>query len=223
MFNASVFSIYMSNVANDVVAAQHACVCKFLPPDWEYHQYLHSPQQFEVKYHAAAIARCIKEARNDVIVLLDIDCIPLTMNAFHWIGWGAYRGALMGAVQRANHIRNNEHLYVGPFCMAFSKSKYESLGSPSFDETEVGDCGEALTYRWQQMGEVVRFLWPSEIEHPMWNLIAGKQFGYGTTYDNLFYHAFCSREQTTRERFLNKCRAVLNQKEGAFLSCVQSQ
>ena len=220
---ASVFSIYMSNICNDVVAAQHACVSKYLPADWEFHQYLHSPQQFEIRHHAAAISRCIQESINDVIILLDIDCIPLTRNAFQFLSWAAHRGDLVGAVQRANHINNNEHLYVGPFCMAFSKKKYIEVGSPSFNETSRGDCGEELTYRWQENGEVVRFLWPSAIEQPTWDLIAGKKFGYGTTYDGFFYHSFCSRDRTTRERFLNKCRSILNQKEGAFLSCVQSQ
>lgn len=203
----------MANIHDDVVLAQNAVVKRFLPPDWEFHQYLHSPKEFEIKHHAAAITRCIKEAKHDEIILLDIDSIPLTENAFHFLSWGAHRGNLVGAVQRANHIKNNEHLYVGPFCMAFSKSKYIKLGSPSFNETERGDCGEELTYVWQQKGETVRFLWPSAVEQPMWNLIAGKQFGYGTTYDDLFYHAFCSREQTTREMFLNKCNSILHPKE----------
>jgi hypothetical protein len=213
MFSASVFSVYMSNIPDEVVAAQNTVVNKFLPPDWEFHQYLHSPKEFEVRHHAAAIARCIKEAKHDDIILLDIDCVPISSNAFHFLVWGAHSGTLIGAVQRAGHIQNEEHLYVGPFCMAFSKWQYELLASPSFDETDRGDCGEELTYRWEERRKKVRFLWPSAVEQPMWNLTGGKVFGYGTTYEDLFYHSFCSREQHTRERFLNKCDSILNSKE----------
>lgn len=213
MFRASVFSIYMPNISDDVVKAQYECVNKFLPPDWEFHQYLHSPKQFEIKQHATAIARCIKEAKHDDIILLDIDVIPLSPSALPFLSWGAHSGTLIGAVQRANHIKNKEHLYVGPFCMAFSKWRYQLLASPPFDETERGDCGEELTYRWEENRKKVRFLWPSAVEQPMWKLTGGKVFGYGTTYDDLFYHAFCSREQHTRERFLSKCDSILNPKE----------
>lgn len=210
----------MHNISNDIVEAQRECVLRYLPQGWEFNQYLHFPQIFEVKHHATAINRCVLDSKNDTIIILDIDCIPLSKGAFSFMGYGAHRGDLIGAVQRSNHIRNNEHLYVGPFCMGFNRRKYFQLGAPSFDETGRGDCGEELTYRWQEKGEIVRFLWPSAVEQPMWDLIAGKQFGYGTTYDNLFYHSFCSREQHTRERFLSKCKSVLNQ-QGAHLSCVQ--
>src|SRR4051812_35144111 len=92
--NATVISIHMQNIANDVLAAQHACVTKYLPVDWEFHQYLHCPQQFEIRHHANAIARCIMQAKYDNVILLDIDCIPLSRNAFKILSWGASKGWL---------------------------------------------------------------------------------------------------------------------------------
>ncbi len=54
------------------------------------------------------------------------------------------------------------------------------------------------------------FMWPSDVERPIWTLTAEESFGYGTTYDNLFYYAFCIRQGCTKDLFLLKCRNVLD-------------
>jgi hypothetical protein len=210
---ATVISIYMSNISHEVVDAQRHCVAKYLPDGWNFVQYFHTPAKIEMRHHATAIASYIEQALNPNIILLDIDCIPLSSVGLHLLNYASDDGYLSGCVQRASHLQNNNHLYVGPFCMAFSKDQYATLGSPSFDETQRGDCGEELTYRWEERKQPIKYLWPSSVQYPMWTLSSGKVFGYGTTYQNLFYHAFCSREQHTRDLFLNKCTEVLNQKE----------
>jgi hypothetical protein len=151
----------------------------------------------------------MKKMQDDIVILLDIDCIPLTQRALRYLGGLARRGTLAGAVQRSNHIDNGGHLYVGPFCMALSIAAYRRMGRPSFNETDRGDVGEELTYRWDELGGNTRFLWPSRVECPQWALVKDRSFGFGTTYEDLFYHAFCIREGLTTGLFLSKCRAVL--------------
>ncbi len=113
---ATVISIYMDNVDMDVVEYQRRCVKRLLPPGWDFVQ-CHSRSS-----HPIALSHALCESKHDIVILLDIDCIPLKTSSLSFLYERATSGALSGAVQRACHIDNNNHLYVGPFCMAFSKS-----------------------------------------------------------------------------------------------------
>lgn len=200
---ATVYSIYMDNVGQPVVDAQRRVVEKFLPADWEFVQYRWSGMYS----HPAAMTVCVAENKWPLTMFLDIDCIPLSELAFDIIGKRAELGMLVGAVQRANHIRNDCHLYAGPFCVAFANDWYERLGSPTFYETERGDVGEELTYRWRERSKPVYLLWPSSVRNPLWDLDHGRTFGLGTTYEDLFYHEFCARNTTGG--FTRKCDEIM--------------
>lgn len=203
---ATVYSIYMPNVDRAVVGAQYTVVKKFLPEGWAF-------EQVKVDHysHPAAMTVCVAENKLPVSVFLDIDCIPLNEFALELLAVRADVGMLVGAVQRANHINNNEHLYVGPFCMAFNQQQYTDNGSPTFYETQRGDVGEELTYRWREREKPVYLLWPTNVVHPLWALCNDFRFGLGTTYENLFYHEFCARQQVGD--FVGKCESVLSSPE----------
>lgn len=211
---ATVISVYMSNINMAVVHHQERCVTRMLPKDWTFRQYL---QPSDVAFpHAAGMQTCLDESDNNIVIFLDIDCIPLTRTALPYLAYSAWCGALAGALQRANHINNGGHLYVGPFCMALSRDKYEALGSPTFQETERGDVGEELTYAWEADNpSLLHTLRPTDVEVPLWKLEGERRFGYGTTYQDLFYHSFCIRDHSQQERFIQKCREVLNPKQAA--------
>ena len=208
MIKATISSVYMPNVADDIASLQKSCVEKVLPEGWTFRQHKQIDGSFS---HPAALTKFAFECMDEVCIFLDIDCIPLSTNALVQIADRAVKGMLVGAVQRANHIKNNAHLYVGPFCMAFSKKKYRELSSPSFHETYRGDVGEELTYRWQENNSSIYFLWPSFVSHPVWKLDSTKEFGYGTTYENMFFHAFGIREARSRDLFIAKCNELLYQ------------
>ena len=206
---AAVISIYMSNISSEVIACQRQCVLRLLPDKWIFKQYLHSPSNGSSPSHARAIEECLSQPLPPVVILLDVDCIPLSSRAFPFLFESCQSGSLVGCVQRANHIENNKHLYVGPFCMAFAISAYEALGRPSFDPTHRGDVGEELTYRWQESGRAVQFLWPTDVLFKLWDLIDGCPFGMGTTFGNLFYHSFCIRSSEVQAHFIHKCRSEI--------------
>lgn len=206
---ASVYSIFMTNIDNTVVESQKKVIDRLLPEGWTFTQYLHTPAKDEVYNHASALAKCLAENKNSITVFLDIDCVPTTEQSFEFLAGGAREGALVGAIQRANHIENGQHLYVGPFCMAFLNAQYKKLGSPSFNETARGDCGEELTYIWEQNGQPVKTLWPSHVYHPQWDIQNNLKFGFGTTYEDKFYHAFAIRQGNMQEQFIIKCKQIL--------------
>lgn len=223
MSKASVYSIYFENIDNEVVKYQRLCVNKFLPQGWTFYQIWHSPKDGDLYPHAHAMEKCVQMNTDDLTVFLDIDCIPLSEKALPYLAQCVTESeghtGLAGAIQRSNHIENKKHLYVGPFCMAFSKAYYERIRRPSFTETIRGDVGEELTYRWIESGGRNYFIWPTDCIEPRWDLIHGFRFGLGTTYgnakvgQNLFYHSFNARDQKTREMFISKCMSVLNQRK----------
>ena len=130
------------------------------PPDFELRQMLTG------RSHAAALDEIMAGAEAELVLILDIDCVPLTRAAIPALAAKAAGGALAGCVQRANHIDNGAHLYVGAFCMAFSRALWERLGRPSFEPTPRGDVGEALTYACEDAGAPLALLWPSHVEAP---------------------------------------------------------
>jgi hypothetical protein len=209
---ASIYSPFMNNVSKDVVNAQAICVNSFLPMGWTF-------EQVRVSHgsHPIALSESLERSKDDITLFLDIDAVPTSQEALLYLANSASKGILSGCVQRSNHLNNDNHLYVGPFCMALSKKKYGELGSPSFVETYRGDCGEELSYVWSELC----FLWPFQVEQPMWDLVDGFKFGLGTTYgttgisSSMFYHAFNARDPNTEQRFIAKCNQILEKKVGA--------
>ena len=234
---ATVFSIYFPNIVEEVREKQRLCIEKFLPEGWTFGQFLHTPQQGDNFSHATALQNCVELNGNDITILLDIDCIPLSKKSFAMLAEGVLvddRKGLVGIVQRANHIQNNKHLYIGPACMAFSKAYYKDLGSPSFAETNRGDAGEELTYCWTDASgfsprpggsyyrypKNVHFIWPLSCLQPVWDLDYGFKFGFGTTYGAagagpLFYHQFNIRVPEMQKFFVRRCDEILSKEREA--------
>lgn len=234
---ATIFSIYFSNIPNELIRAQRVCIERLLPKGWTFWQYHYTAGKPEYYHHAQAMKNCVESiaSENDVIMFLDIDCIPLTKTALPFladqVAIGEGKG-LVGVVQRANHIQNNKHLYVGPSCMAFSKAYYKEMGSPSFAETGRGDVAEELTYRWtEKSGHLapagknpnsyssnIHFIWPFHVAYPLWDLDFDIKFGIGTTYGAagkgpLFYHSFNARNAEMQKIFIDKCTEVSQKSE----------
>jgi hypothetical protein len=201
--SVTVASFYMNNISADVVSWQRQVMRTFKPPGFGFQQILTSLS------HGSAIDDFLSRSRGNLIVLLDIDCVPLNVEALPNLAARAASGALVGCVQRANHIQNGAHLYAGPFCMAFTRRLWEDLGRPSFQPTARGDVGEEFTYRCESGGRVVDMLWPSFMEAAHWDLTDGRRFGPNTEYDGLFLHAFGVRDPANQIRFVERCREIV--------------
>lgn len=199
----AVVSFYMGNIAMDVVRAQAAAIRRFLPDGVDL-------VQLKTGFgHGRSIDLFLALSDYDIVVLLDIDCIPIAADALPLLIGAAESGALVGAAQRANHICNHDHIYAGPFLMALSRKTYRVLGSPSFTETRRGDVAEELTYRAEAKHHPIRYLWPSSCEVPKWHLTGDMHFGRNTIYDNAFLHAFEIRMPDQQKAFLATVDRVL--------------
>jgi hypothetical protein len=203
-----ILSVYMANLPMTVVSAQRAVLDRLVAEDM-------AIVQLQTGYiHSVTLDALMALTSYDILVFLDIDCIPLHRQALKELCAAAAAGELAGAVQRASHLENGGHLYVGPFCMALARETWLRLGKPSFRETPRGDVGEELTYRCEEQGVPVRFLWPTAVDNPVWPLRDGIMFGHGTAYADSFWHAFEIRQPQHRARFLERCRAILDMENG---------
>lgn len=157
----------------------------------------------------------------DTILMLDVDCVPLSTHALEYMFQQAEQGKLVGNIQRSNHIANGQHVYVAPSAMCISKDTYRKLGRPSFAPTQRSDVGEELTFIANSVGVPVEMFMPAsyealphQSEHP-WDLADGMpKYGIGTTFVNsageeMFYHLFQTRVHVFNELFYKKCTNIL--------------
>ena len=159
----------------------------------------------------------------DTILMLDVDCIPLSARALEYTFWEAeVNRKLIGNVQRSNHLENDQHLYVAPSCMCITKDVFMQMGVPLFAPTNRGDIGEELTYIADKKNIPVETFLPScyetlpcDSDNP-WDLTDElPKYGIGTTFVNflgeeMFYHLFQCRTGVFNHLFYDKCKNVLS-------------
>ncbi len=153
------------------------------------------------------VVSLMQSMRDEVIILWDIDCIPLQKDIVNKAEIFARNGGIIGVAQKASHIPNSI-VYAGPAFLAFSMKTYKALGSPTFTCTDRSDCGGELTYKAIESGLEMILLRPTHVEKPMWDLTENTKFGPGTTFDNVIYHAFYSRKNNG-DMFIKKCEEVI--------------
>lgn len=168
-----------------------------------------------------------KKVDYDVVIILDIDCIPLHVEALDYIAQRAKEGIIVGNAQRTNHLDNGKHVFAAPSATAISRETFIKIGAPSALETSRGDVLEEYTWAAESNGVTVEKLMPIKYDAapmrydwekdqpPYWALGDGMPvYGMGTTYgvDNkeYFFHNFQIRLPGQEQRFWQKCEEVLS-------------
>ncbi|MFT3705742.1 MAG: hypothetical protein QM802_25455 [Agriterribacter sp.] len=147
----------------------------------------------------------------DYLIFFDVDCIPVNANWLNTLIADIQEPhSIAGAAQTANHLREGKNLYVSPFFFGISTKYLKELGYPDMNETNDMDVGQNLTEKITLNNGAIKYWWPTEMEEEQWNLYHPEhtKFGPGTTYNNLIYHAFLSRFDTSG-RFIKKCKTIL--------------
>ncbi len=155
---------------------------------------------------------CRKVKDTDYLIFFDIDCIPLDRQWIHRLLDDLLEPqTIVGAAQTANHLRNAQNLYVSPFFFAVSTAYLKELDYPDMTMTDDMDAGQNLTEHITRKGGHVKYWWPTHIEEEKWYLHHPdhNKFGLGTTYNDLVYHAFYSRDNLS-DRFIEKCKGILS-------------
>lgn len=206
-----IYSIYAHNIATELVEAQAAVFRHLGLPliqvpfggDERDDRVLH-------RGHGEAIQTLARQSQADLLILFDIDCIPLHRHVLeHCYLPVMQAGGLVGPAQRANHL--NRLIYAAPSAIGFSRELYRRVGQPELTPSKRFDVGGSLTWACARRGVPVVKLPPLSCEVPKWPLDDDKRlsYGHGTTYVGGIYHAFEIRLGSTQERFLRKCHEVL--------------
>jgi hypothetical protein len=206
-----IVSFYMANIPSSVLRAQAAVFAKF---DQQIEQI---PTSLD---HGSAIDQYIMDSRFDVLIIFDIDCIPLHEHVIpEAIEIVSGRLCVYGIRQKYQGSVAGD--YVGPAFICFSYQTYKALGCPSFRSIKgKADVASQLTYRAMQPGlqrffrtrspVEVRFLNVTDVAVPKWPLDDGMQFGTGTNYGNKVFHAFgVSADVLGRRLFLEKAAQIV--------------
>ena len=230
---AGIFSFFMRNVPSSLVETQKKVVDRFNVNKYPFFQYLTEMRHgdsMDGLWHMNGIdvrkefqGRIPATHDFDVIFFLDIDAIPLNEKSIDLYIEQAYNGAIVGNIQRTNHIQNGEHTFVAPSAMAISTSTFLTIGKPSALETSRSDVAEEYTFKAEKHRiDVVKYM-PLRYEQAPeeaaegWNLATGMpKYGLGTTFGDpktgqeTFWHNFQIRFPGQHQRFLKKCDQLLN-------------
>lgn len=157
----------------------------------------------------------------DNVLVLDIDCIPLSVDAMHYVFEKANAGVLIGNAQRSHYIENNEHIFIGSSCICINRTVYEQLGKPSMGPTSRGDIGEEFVYLAEEKNMPIEIFYPQSYEASPYGAtswaLTGElpHYGIGTTFEKsdkiaMYYHLFESRTNLHVDKFISKCLTLLN-------------
>jgi len=230
---ACIASYFMPNINSKTVELQRKVVEKFNPlkiqhlvikgeiPHGMFMDYVWS-----LNGQSVSTLKIEKQLDVDVVLFLDIDCLPVSANAIELYLTKALEGKLIGNAQRSGHIQNNNHLFAAPSALALSATSFDKIGRPSAMETSRGDVAEEYTYAAEANNIAVDFVSPVRYDRdvyrydweqdrrPYWTLENGlPNYGLGTTYgdgDDLFWHNFQIRVEGQQEQFWKKCEELLN-------------
>ena len=116
-----------------------------------------------------------KQVDHDIVLFLDIDCIPLSEESIDLYIEKASQGIIAGNAQRTNHLINGQHVFAAPSAVAISKEVFEKIGCPSACETQRSDVAEEWTWLAEDKGIKVETYLPIKFDAPP--IVTGKQIG----------------------------------------------
>ena len=217
-----IFTSFNSQIRPKLVENNHQVILKLLSSTNISFEPLFYPYSSHQIIHGEILDMFVPKLLDtyNSVLILDIDCIPISTTAIVSSFKRIEEGYLFGCAQRSLHINNNEHVYIGAPCIGFTKETYSKLGSPSFLPTYRGDTAEELTYMAESNIIPLEILMPSKYESDsydgtQWDLGANRpKYGVGTTFvdtegNEMFYHLFESRRLVHDYLFINKCKEVL--------------
>lgn len=235
--NPCIVTFFMDNVDMKTVGLQRSVIEKFNKSKVPLYQVkIDVPHAVGIDYFWA-INGCLpptfgdveigQQVDHDVVLFLDIDCIPLSDTSIDYYLEEANKGNLIGNAQRSNHIQNGQHVFAAPSACSISRENYIKIGKPSSRETKRSDVAEEWSWLAADKEIPIKLILPTKYDNaphkydweinkdPWWDLADGMpKYGLGTTFGNeeygdLFWHNFQIFHPGQQERFWAKCESIL--------------
>lgn len=174
---------------------------------------IHLEQGFEKRKHSndlghgQGIDRLLHICPSDILVLFDVDAIPLKSDTVKYMVNLVRNGGLAGIEQDCNSGKRGE-IYAGPGCMAVNMNSWRAAGQPTATRVDGLDTAQNLTVMFRKRGLPVTMVPFDSCEIPLWSLGTDRKFGIGSTYGNgRIYHLYQSIKYLPR--FVKKCKEIL--------------
>jgi hypothetical protein len=212
-------SVYMDNIPKEMREAQMAVWEHFYPSMMSHHHTYLS--------HGRTLDKLLEYTTADILVIADIDAIPLNAFVVHQMAQYASHDGISGNAQSTSHKGDYNHVFVAPSFMAIDVAKYRAIGSPSFEQTARADVAQEVTIAFERAGYQPKFLYPIHFEQspvpvtlpngivsdpPFW-ITANRPYGLNTTFSfNHKPHSFHGFQSShdQHNRFIEKCGEVLD-------------
>jgi hypothetical protein len=195
-----IYSLYWDNVDPELVTAQRN-VFNHLGLPLEQHR-------INGMDHGEWIDWVMSRARSEVILFIDIDCVPYSRAIVERRFNQALNGVLVGAEGAANHI-DPWRSYAGAWYVYISVPYWKAFARYSARAMACYDTCQAWTDCWKYYKGDVELIPPTESIYPRWNLPGRPQaYGIGTTYGDDCFHLFNARTGTDSHLFLSECAKI---------------
>ena len=205
MLTVSVNTLYWPDTDPGIVKA-HSDVMKHLGIDVCY-----TIQQYP---HGQWMDAVMEQTDSDIVVFLDIDCVPTNMTVFDdAIEWVAKHQSFLGIAQVSNHIKPASHIYAAPAFLVVYKKAWEFLQKPTFAEVPWGDVGENFSYSAEMAGLKYKTLMPTHYhkrpDGERWFLHSYGEYGIGTHFEGGVFHLYQGRMPQNQKLFKKVCRDII--------------
>lgn len=205
MLTVSVNTLYWPDTDPGIVKA-HCDVMRHLGLEVNYtiQQYPHGQWMDAVMEHIEA----------DIIVFLDIDCVPTNKQVFDdAVQWVAKHESFLGIAQASNHIKPCSHIFAAPAFLVMHKKAWQFLQKPSFAEVPWADVAENVSYTAEMAGLKYKTLMPTHYykrpENERWFLHSYGEYGIGTHFEGGIFHLYQGRLPQNQKLFKKVCRDII--------------
>ena len=163
----------------------------------------------------------LNSGTNDVLLILDIDALPLNKEVIDEAYCFARKGGIFGAAQVSNHL-DPSHVFVAPCFLALSVMTWVALGRPTFDSNSTNDVAQHLTRIAQDHSINIKFLYPEFSCIPKYAFNDRFPYGIGTFYQGGIFHLFESRRQSYNRLFKLVAASVINSSQIDYVALARA-
>jgi hypothetical protein len=209
----------------------HSCFWENNDPIfYEYHKKIMNKFDINVQYHKKTINpgewmnNVINNCKEEVLGFIDIDCVITNKKIINECqNYIIKCKSIIGIAQVSNHIKPQNHIFVGPGFFFINVDTWKKLGRPSFKARKNKlknffrkkfDVAEGVCYKFEKYNIKYKAFYPSfyQLEADNYNLHNYGKYGIGTYYEEGIYHLFESRKPNNINCFKKKCIDILNNK-----------
>lgn len=149
----------------------------------------------------------------DILVFVDIDCIPLNNEVIEKAIQFAHEGGIWGCAQVSNHLPDPNHVFAAPMFHAIMKRTWTNIGSPTYLESAENDVAQGVTRAAISHDVPVFLALPEYCLIPCFRFAKGYPYGIGTFYQGGVFHLFESRKAKYIEFFIRVATTIIEHRE----------